>query len=377
MTLCIAHGGDVSSPSGGSDRVTALAGGLADRDVDVALVVPEPAGDLPARVDDVDVVPVDTSVAGASNAITRAWSVTRTAAREASRRDATLQFEHSTLAGIATLHTDRPFVLDMHDLAYGRYEHVDSVATPLLRRGVSWVERRAVAQAQHVVSVSEYMRDVLGERWGVEPRCVDVVPNGYFADRVEPYIDTPVVEGRVCFLGTLHPKVDVGAFAALADLDAVSEVVVVGDGAQRDAVERLAAEHEAVRATGRLPDEAAFELVASAAVLVNPQDRSAIQSSSSPVKLYYYAAFGRPMVVSGGPEVAATLASRDAAIVSEGRDEFVAGVASLLGDPDRAEAYATNAASAAEAFEWSRRVDEFASVYDGLVSARTPGDGGA
>jgi hypothetical protein len=60
--LCIAHGGDVGEPSGGTDRVSALAGGLHDRDIDVTLVIPEPSGDLPARLDPVDVEVVQTPV---------------------------------------------------------------------------------------------------------------------------------------------------------------------------------------------------------------------------------------------------------------------------------------------------------------------------
>lgn len=370
MNLCLAHGGDVSSPSGGTDRVTALAGGLADRNHDVALVVPEPEHSLPERLSDVDVVAVNPSIAGLTNALTRAASVTAAAAREARDRNAVLQVEHSTLAGIGTLHTDVPFVLDMHDLGYGRYDHVDSLAAPFLTRGVSWLERRAVERAQNVIVVSEYMREVLESDWGAETGSVEVVPNGFFPGRIEPYRDAKVVDGRVCFLGTLHPKVDVDVLREVATLSSVSELVIVGDGAQRAEVDELASEQDVVHATGRLPDDEAFEYVSTAEVLVNPQEMSEIQRSSSPVKLFYYAAVGRPMVVSLGPPLVDRLADRDAALVAGGPAAFVQAVSTLLDDEARAATVAENAREAARDFRWDSRVDDIADLYANWYAER-------
>jgi len=140
-------------------------------------------------------------------------------------------------------------------------------------------------------------------------------------------------------------------------------VVVIGDGAQRDRLERLAAEVGAIRTTGRLPDPEAFRLLASAAVVINPQLASELQRSSSPVKLYYYAALGKPMVATRGPSVLADLADNDAARAPTSRTDFVRAVDELLTDREPAREQGENAARLAAAFRWSDRVDAVADVY--------------
>lgn len=370
MNICLAHGGDVSRPSGGTDRVTALAAGLQNRGYDVSLVVPAPAGQLPDRLGNVSVHPVETVRLGVSNALTRAETVTNTARRIAREQNAVLQLEHSTLAGVGTLRGCGTYVLDMHDVGYPRYDHVDSPAAPVLKRGIRWLERRAVDRATHVVVVSESMRRTLRDSWDVADERMTVVPNGYFPKRVDRHHDVSEVSGRVCFLGTLHPKVDVEALEAIAQSPAVSELVIVGNGAQRDRVDKLATEIESVRATGRLPDIEAFELVASAQVVVNPQKGSELQRSSSPVKLYYYAALGRAMVVTDGPSVVDELVSEGAAMSASSRGAFVSTVERVLESPDVRQELARNAREVANAFTWDDRIRELSAMYQQLQESR-------
>lgn len=359
MRICIGHGGDVGEPSGGTDRVSALAAGLAERGDDVTLVVPTPSGAVPDRLDPVDCVYVDAP----PSSVARAARVARTAARRARTDDAALQLEHSTLAGVGTLVGVDGYVLDMHDLGYSRFDHVDSAAAPLLKSAVRRLERRGVDRADRVVVVSEVMAQQIQRLWNVSSDSVSVVPNGYFPETLGPCRDVSTVEGRVAFLGTLHPKVDVDTLVAVAELPAVTDLVVVGDGALRDRIERAAAGSACLRATGRLPDAEAFELVASAEAVVNPQTVSAIQRSSSPVKLYYYAALGKPMVVTPGPSVVEALVRRGAAVTARTRRNFLDRVGAVLGQTPLATRLAENARRAAREFTWSERVDAFADVH--------------
>lgn len=355
-SLCLAHGGDVSQPSGGTDRITALAGGLAERGFDVSLVVPEPDGSVPESLSGVSLRAVGVSRFGVSNALTRAEKVASEAKRIADERNALLQLEHSTLAGVGTFRGCRDYVLDMHDIAYPRYDHVETIAAPALKRIVRWLERRGLDRADHVIVVSEYMENKLATEWGLPADSITVVPNGYFPERVEPYRGTDTHQGRVVFLGTLHPKVDVEALSRISQLDEVTDLVVIGDGANRERVEQLAAERENVRTTGRLPDEEAFPYVASARVVVNPQDSSELQRSSSPVKLFYYAAFGRPMVVTRGPSIVDELVGNDAGLAAESRDEFVDQVERVMTDNLLAQTLSESALQLSEGFKWSRRI---------------------
>lgn len=365
MRLCIAHGGDMGEPSGGTDRVSALARGLSDRGIDVTLVIPEPSDALPSRLEPIDIECVDTPV---SNAIVRASSVVKEADRVARNRNAKLQLEHSSLAGVGTLHGVDEFVLDMHDLAFSRFDHVGGVATPVLRRGVKWIEARALSRAQHIIVVSRTMFDWLNEAWNVPEDRMTVVPNGFFPETIPDVADAPTVSGRVTFLGTLHPKVDVESLVAVGRLPDVSDLVVIGDGAQRDRVERASTSVDALRTTGRLPDEEAFELLASSEVLLNPQTISPIQRASSPVKLFYYAALGKPMVVTSGPSIVEHLVKRGAAVTAYSASGFLTGVRTVLENEEFARALGQNAKSVSNDFHWSNRIDDVERLYADIGS---------
>jgi glycosyltransferase involved in cell wall biosynthesis len=254
----------------------------------------------------------------------------------------------------------------MHDLGYARFDHVQHPLSSVLKRGVRWLERRAVRSAADIIVVSEYMQSAL-EDWGIDSEQVTVVPNGFFPERIESAVDLETVEGRVCFLGTLHPKVDIEAFQEIASLSNVSEMVVIGDGAQRDSVESLAENNAAIRVMGRLPDKEAFELLGSAAVAINPQTQSELQRSSSPVKLYYYAALGLPMVVTSGPSVVDRLVETDSAVTAE-RGKVADTVEGLLEDDSRRNELGSNAREAAQEFRWDRRIDTIERVYADLIN---------
>lgn len=357
--LCIAHGGDMGEPSGGTERVSALAQGLAERGHDVTLVVPEPSGALPDRLAAVNVEPVAVRL---SNPLIRAARVAAAARRIARTRDATLQIEHSTLAGVGTLRGCRGYVLDMHDLAYSRFDHVDTRLASAFKRGVRRLERRAVERAAHVIVVSDVMRDAM-RAWGVPDDQLTVVPNGYFPTTIPEATTESTVTGRVAFLGTLHPKVDIESLVAVARLPAVSELVVVGDGAQRRRLQRLGDGVDGLRLTGRLPDHEAFALLARSQVLINPQVVSDIQRSSSPVKLFYYAALGKPMVVTPGPSIVEHLVERRAAMTAYSKGSFAKRVRLALEDDELSARLAEHAREAAASFEWSRRADDIGALY--------------
>lgn len=368
MRICIAHGGDLGEPSGGTDRVSAIAAGLSKRGADVTLVVPEPSAPLPERLANVDVHKIDTRVLGRANVVTRAVQVSRRAKQIAAKKDATLQFEHSVLAGIGAIQTNWGFVLDMHDLAYSRFDHVEGSLNTLLKTPTAKIERYAAKNAIHTVVVSEFMRDLLINRWDIPKSKVSVVPNGYFPERIKGLPNMPAIEGRVAFLGTLHPKVDVETLAAIARLEDVSELYVIGDGAQRDHLEELSESLPKLTVTGRLPDEEAFNIVARSAVVINPQVRSELQRSSSPVKLFYYMALGKPMVVTGGPPVAEKLADEEAALVVNSREKFIEALQRVLSDDSFASELGRNAIEMAKEFRWSQRIERIEAIHRKIES---------
>lgn len=363
--VCIAHGGDLSDPSGGTDRITAFATGLIRNGYDVTLVVPRPAGSIPSRLTDVDINTVPLRARGIIDQPIRATLIARRARDIATERNALLQIEHSNLAGVGSLIGCSDFVLDMHDLTYASPLYGDRPLGNVLQSVVRRVEGRGVARADEIIVVSERMQQLVIDEWDVPERRFTVIPNGYFKSIIDQYRQHDTVPGRVVFFGTLHPKVDPQALVAIARLPDVTEMLVIGDGERRTDLEKTRQQQgiSELRITGRLPEEEAFELVASASVAVNPQYTSPLQEASSPVKLYYYAALGLPMVLTEGPDLANTLGRAGAALLVQEGGDFTTPVQSVLGDDDCRRRMATQALREAEHATWADRVDSLLEVY--------------
>ncbi|TYL36415.1 hypothetical protein CV102_22585 [Natronococcus pandeyae] len=368
--ICLVHGGDLGEPSGGTDRVSVFAAGLDRAGYDVAVVIPEPGGPLPERLDPVDIVPVSVGTRGVIDQPVRAVKLARTAQAIANERDAHLQVEHSTLAGATDVLGASVDVLDMLDLAFRSPLYGDLPLGPVVQRIIRRIEGRALSSAFETVVVSDQMAELVSKEWGVHRERLTVIPNGYFPDVVEPYLDVETVPGRVVFLGTLHPKVDYEALQSVAELPEVTECLVIGDGPCRKELERAAATVGNLQVTGRLPDQEAFPLLASAAVALNPQHASGLQAASSPVKLYYYAALGRPMVLTEGPDFAETLAEAGAATLVEPEGAFADTVRGFLNDDERREEMERAARRAGARSTWGRRIDALERVYSGLETVR-------
>jgi len=361
--ICLVHGGDLAEPSGGTDRVSAFAAGLAAGGWRVAVVVPTPSGSVPDRLNAVEIIPVDVGTRGVVDQPLRAVSLARTARSVANRRDALLQIEHATLAGASELLGVSFDVLDMHDLSFRSPLYGDLPFGNVVQKAIRRIEGRALAEASKVIVVSERMAELVAAEWEIPQEAVTVIPNGYFAETIEPYREIDTVEGRVVFLGTLHPKVDIEVLGAIAELPAVSECIVIGDGPQRGALEALGSTVEGLRVTGRLPDAEAFPLVRSSAVAVNPQHASDLQVASSPVKLYYYAALGRPMVLTAGPELVTSLADAGAARAVQPGGAFRKAVQQLLTDDERRDAMSKAARRAGAESTWNQRINSIAELY--------------
>lgn len=175
---------------------------------------------------------------------------------------------------------------------------------PFARRVDTWLFRQATA----IVVVSSFLREQVVKDYGVSPDKILVVPNAADPQAFHPSIKPlPEIAGVslagkkvVGFVGSFAPwhglSLFLEAFKLVAQAHADALAVLVGDGPQRDEIERKAAEYgleERVLFAGAVGHEQLMHCVAAFSVGVMPDSND----YGSPMKIFEYMALGKPVVV--------------------------------------------------------------------------------
>ena len=267
---------------------------------------------------------------------------------------------------LGVIHKNAPVVATFHSyFARDHFEgRVYSLLAPLLRPIWRKVDRR--------LAVSEAARYSVCSRMGHVP--VDIVPNGADVDVFAGATAAQLPPGRrLLFVGRLEPRkgfpVAVRAFAALASQYPDLQLVVVGDGEQRDAINELPAQIKArVHMLGRVTYEALPTYHRAADIFISP----ATGSESFGIVLVEAMAAGLPLVASdiaGYREVVRH--NREGLLVRPSDHTALAnGVRQLLDNPDLARSLGANGARRAISFSWDCIIDRLEERYDQLVEPR-------
>ncbi|MBC7896662.1 MAG: glycosyltransferase family 4 protein [Cytophagaceae bacterium] len=266
-------------------------------------------------------------------------------------------------AMLGVLHRNAPVVATFH--SYFAREHFEgrvyTAIAPFLRPVWRKVDRR--------LAVSTAARHSVCSRMGNDP--VEIVPNGADVDIFASATPATLPPGRrLLFVGRLEPRkgfpVAVRAFAKLAPAYPDLQLVVVGDGEERHAVDDLPPDvRSRVHMMGRVSYEALPTYHKAADIFVSP----ATGSESFGIVLVEAMAAGLPLVASdiaGYREVARD--GREGLLVRPSDHEALAhGVQRLLDSPALAAALGEGGAVRARAFAWDHIIDRLESVYDSLV----------
>jgi len=258
---------------------------------------------------------------------------------------------------VSTKHNDDPFRL-------GPFRHVERTLARRVRRVIAITEALARFNVERVglpaekVAVVHYGLDEPPAPWGENPPLV--LPDG------------ARVLVAVCRL-VPQKGVDV-AVRALAEIrrdhpDAV--LVVFGDGDQRDALVRLAADlgvGDALYLPGRAGDVAAW--LARAEVVVHP-----VRWEGFGLALLEAMLVGRPVVASAVSSVPEIVVDGETGLLVPPDDPgaLAAAIGRLLGDADIASAYgAAGHARALAEFSVARMATRTLGVYEGALGGAAP-----
>jgi phosphatidylinositol alpha-mannosyltransferase len=221
------------------------------------------------------------------------------------------------------------------------------------------------------IAVSEAARQSVCSRMG--DGNLRIVPNGVDVSRFAGAAAAAVPPGRhLLFVGRLEERkgfpVAVSAFADLARLYPDLRLLVIGDGAERTAVDRLEPDVRArVEMLGRVDDDRLASYLKAADVYIGP----ALGGESFGIVLAEAMAAGKPIVASdidGYRDVARD--GLEALLVSPGdAAALVAAVQEVLNDRRLAQALGEAGSRRAHEFDWDVVSQRVLGIYEEVLEA--------
>jgi len=256
----------------------------------------------------------------------------------------------TAVAGVAVAKLGRmPLLLNVADLwpdaaiEFGALRHRGVIA------GARALERFAYRHADAIAVPTPGLERTLLAR-GLPAERLVVVPHGVDLARFPLDPGARPVPGRIVYCGTIGMGHAVGTLIEAAQLleqrGGGHEVLIVGDGAEREEHEAHARELglRSVTFAGRMPRSRLPELLASAAVTVATQRDLPLLADALSTKVLEYMAAARPVVAAASGWTAEVITRAEAGIVCPPeRPELLAdALARVAGDPDWGRALGLN-----------------------------------
>jgi len=203
-------------------------------------------------------------------------------------------------------------ILDMHEITpefYASKFHISERS--LVIRTLALIEKLSIAFAHHVIVVNHMVAEAVLGRRSVRPqKCTTIInyPNAQmFYPRARAKGAEPETVGDfiMCYPGTLnrHQGVDVAieAVALLRDRAPGLKFLIIGDGAERESLERLIVERrleDRVTLKGTIPLNDVAETMARIDLGVVPKRKDGFGDIAFSTKIMEFLAMGVPVVAS-------------------------------------------------------------------------------
>lgn len=328
-----------------------------------------------ARVPFVRDVKIGPSLAKLALDVPLAWSTWR--ALHARRFDLVHSHEEAAFfcAPLARLYR-LPHVYDMHSSLPQQLDNFRSFNLGPLRRLFSALERHVLSSCQGVITICRDLALVAERHVRAAPHAM--IENtaddaAVFAEEA-PGVELQELHGRavVLYTGTLETYQGIDllleAFVRLAAAHPTAHLALVGGRPPQvqayEARARALGIAERVTFVGQVHPRRIPGFVAAADLIVSPRSGG----TNTPLKIYGYLRSGRPIVATDLYTHTQTLNERVSELVAPTPEGLAAGMARVLGDPQRAGALARAARELSDA-EYSeeaylRKVGEF---YRGVI----------
>jgi glycosyltransferase involved in cell wall biosynthesis len=268
-----------------------------------------------------------------------------------------------------------PVVFDAHVLLDGELEYYSiGVSNRIVGRVARFFDRRIPWQAEHVISISEEIRDQLCSKYALPANRISVVPNGVEEQFFRGRSDLFPQDGlrRIIFTGNLalYQGIDLmlDSFAKVLQTRGDVRLVIVTDSDATEFKERAAALDVLGRIDFLTPSlEVLPGLISSADAALNPRT----SCPGVPLKLLNYMAAGTAVISFRGSSK--YLQHEHSGLVIDDGDTtaFAAAIVRTLEDGDLRVRLGRSARDfAAAQLTWARSAQGIEAVYDQVLEAR-------
>jgi glycosyltransferase involved in cell wall biosynthesis len=277
------------------------------------------------------------------------------------------------------------FVLEIRDLwpeslvAAGQ-GGTDSMAYLGLKR----IADHLYQHADHVVAVTDAIRDRVVTDWGVPAKRVDVIRAAVDADTFDLSGDVSEHKKRwgeeekftVTYMGTLGNahglEIILDAAASLAEKRPEIEFLFVGDGAEGARLREGARKQSNVRFLGVRPREDLPSIYAASDVCMAVLRDDPLFTTVVPNKIYEYMAAGKPIICNVVGEASSLVESASAGVITSpgSSAELAEAVTQLADDAELRERMGRNGAEwVRENAAWGSRAEQYASIFERVTAS--------
>ena len=200
-----------------------------------------------------------------------------------------------------------PWILETNGVLY--LESTRDRTTILLPQIARIFELKAYRSSDALVCVSKQLADHIVQDFNIDQSKIVILPNGVDTDIFNPSLYTPkrlFQEPTIGFIGSLHPwhavELLIEALAELSKEGANLKAVIIGDGPKFSSCEQLVRERGLqahIHFTGWIPPTEVPAYIAGFDIGYALQGaRTHGEKFGSSLKLYEYAAMGKPVIAS-------------------------------------------------------------------------------
>jgi glycosyltransferase involved in cell wall biosynthesis len=282
-----------------------------------------------------------------------------------------------------------PLILELNGNIIKEIDERKLPMSPLQRAIGRWITIRTFLAADHMVVVSDALRQTLINEYQIPAGHISVVLNGVDVDLFSKRYDADRVRSRfglsggplVGFVGTFEPwhGVDllVSAFCEITLKCPKAQLVIVGEGPGKDKAVAHANQlglDGRVKFLGRLPQVEVAEVLSATKVLVAPYPFEYGDIVGTPLKIMEYMAAGKGIVASTAPlhemiehEVTGLrVAPADPKALADGINR-------LLDDENLCNSLGENAATRAKRYSWDQVALRLVEIFVNEIDKKKAG----